>query len=184
MQTRQPAGTQQKRQAAQPGAEGDGPSSPFQLQEVPGNSSFTRLMGRWSFLRKPPGKTLWGVRTKADRLQKAVQKEKSLHDTEWDSPVRYLGLKETTINIWLLKSWAWGGGRSVVVVVKVPLLCFIIDTLIMASGKCRLALLWRFIVCGGHFESEVPESLTFPSQVSPCCVCKCQSSFFTAVRTD
>lgn len=31
---------------------------------------------------------------------------------------------------------------------------------------------------------EVLESLTFPSQVSPRCACKCQSSFFTAVRTD
>lgn len=110
MQTWQPAGTQQKRQSTQPEAESNWPSSPFQLQQVPHEVLFMPVDEKWSFLGKSPGKTLWGVKGRKQTDSESSSKEKSLHDTEWDSPVRYLGLKETTINIWLLKSWGLKGG--------------------------------------------------------------------------
>lgn len=134
--------------------------------------------GEVFFPEETPCKTLGRSEDRQETdSKKQFKRKRSFTDTGWDSPVRYLGLKKTTINIRLLKSWACGGKMfHFFASLQIPSLWH--------QWKCRLALLWRFIMCGGHFESEVPESLTFPSQVSPCCACKCQSSFFTAVRTD
>lgn len=157
----------------------------FSIPVLAGSGKFyfySQLMAKCSFQRNLPVKPWHGPRRKDERKPAPTSSSKgkrSFTDSEWDPPNGYFGLKKTIINTWLLNVELGGAGGGC----STSLLHYRY-TLITASAEVRPALLWRFIMCAGHFESEVPPSLTFPRQVSPCWACKCQSSFFTAVRTD